>query len=112
MKNIDSNTFSGWLPYKDGKTISTKGSESGTIIKDEEHVKGAHITLERNCGDIPFAITCGIYGLMCHTTYSSNYKDAEEKYENMKNDLQAILEKCSDNIDALIAWIDEFTTKY
>jgi len=101
-----------WIAYDNGKTIGTVGSENGKILKDEEHDKGAHITLEQDCGNIPYAITCGIYGLMCHTTYASNYEEAEKKYENMKNDLQAALEKYSDNQDALIDWIDGFTTKY
>jgi hypothetical protein len=112
MNNIDPDTFSGWLPYEDGKTISTQGSENGIIIKDDEHDKGSRIMLEQGCGNIPYAITCGIYGLMCHTTYASNYEEAEKKYENMKNDLQVALEKYHDNQDALIDWIDEFTTKY
>lgn len=101
-----------WLPYEDGKTISAQGSENGIIIKDEEHDNGAHITLERDCGNIPYAITCGIYGFMVHTAFASNHEEAEKKYENMKNDLQVVMENENIDEDALSDWAAAFTTKY
>lgn len=73
-----------WSDFESGKTIGTKGSESGTIIKDIENSNGARVTLEKECGNIPFAITLGIYGLMFHTHYESNLKTAHEYVENTK----------------------------
>lgn len=67
-----------WSDFEGGKTIGTKGSESGTIITDIENSNGARVTLEKDCGNIPFAITIGIYGLMFHTHFESNLKIAEE----------------------------------
>lgn len=73
-----------WSDFEDGKTIGTKGSERGTIITDIEHSNGARVTLEKDCGNIPFAITLGIYGLMIHTQYESDLKRAEEYVEYSK----------------------------
>lgn len=73
-----------WSDFEDGKTIGTIGSESGTIIKDVENSNGARVTLEKVCGDIPFAITIGIYGLLFHTHYESDLTTAHEYIENTK----------------------------
>jgi len=55
-----------WKPYDDGITIQNRGPENGIILYDEELREGARITLEKD-GCAPYAITCGIYGLMVHT---------------------------------------------
>ena len=73
-----------WTDFEGGKTIGTKGSESGTIITDIENSNGARVTLEKDCGNIPFAITIGIYGLMFHTHFESNLKIAEEYIADTK----------------------------
>ena len=81
-----------WSDFESGKTIGTKGSESGTIIKDIENSNGARVTLEKECGNIPFAITLGIYGLMFHTHYESELKTAHEYIENTKFRINKILD--------------------
>ncbi len=48
----------GWIEYNEGKTIGTKGSEDGIIIKDEEYQESCAITLERT--ERGYAITCSI----------------------------------------------------
>ena len=40
--------------FDGGKGIGTVGSESGFILRDEEHSHGAHITSERNTAIAPF----------------------------------------------------------
>lgn len=52
-------------------TIGTKGSEEGIIQKDEEYNSSVRITLETcpRLGKKVYAITCGIYGSMVHTTF-------------------------------------------
>lgn len=67
-----------WSDFKNGKTIGTKGSERGTIIHDIENSNGARISLEKECGSIPFAITIGIYGLMFHTHFESDLEVAKK----------------------------------
>lgn len=67
-----------WSDFENGKTVDTKGSESGTIVLDIENSNGARITLEKECGSIPFAITIGIYGLMFHTHFESELEKANE----------------------------------
>lgn len=79
-----------WYPFDDGNSIGNEGSEKGVILCDEEHSKGARITLERD-GSAPFAITCGIYGWMVHTRFLSNLTEAQQAFDEMKAELGNIL---------------------
>lgn len=81
-----------WSDFENGKTIGTKGCESGTIILDIENSKGARLTLEKECGNIPFAITLGIYGLMFHTHFESNKNSAFEYFELKKVQINNVFE--------------------
>lgn len=76
-----------WHTFEDGKTISQIGSENGTIIADEEYNNSCRITLEKNGCTAPYSITCEVYGLMCHTTFSNSEIDVKSKYESMKQEL-------------------------
>ncbi|SDL92220.1 Protein of unknown function [Pedobacter sp. ok626] len=67
-----------WSDFENGWTIGKKGSENGTILIDMEHSRGARVTLEKDCSNIPFAITLGIYGLMFHTHFESHLEIAKE----------------------------------
>jgi hypothetical protein len=88
QKIIDYN----WSDFEKGKTIGTKGSEDGTIIKDIENSNGARITLEKECGNIPFAITLGIYNLMFHTHFEKNLEQANEYITQTKYKINKILD--------------------
>lgn len=81
-----------WSAFENGMTIGTKGSERGIIILDIEHSNGARVTLEKECGNIPFAITLGIYGLMFHTHFESDNKQAYEYVELKKNQINKVFE--------------------
>jgi len=81
-----------WSDFENGKTIGTKGSEGGIIIKDIENSNGARVTLEKECGNIPFAITLGIYGLMFHTHFESDKNKAAEYVERKKNQINKVFE--------------------
>jgi len=72
-----------WNPYANSGTLGTTGVENGVILNDEEFSNEARITLERK-GSAPYSITCGIYGLMFHTAFAKNRKEAVNKYEEMK----------------------------
>ena len=50
-------------------TVGQRGTEEGVIVRDEQHDGGARITLERDCRNIPFAVTCAIQGWFVHTQY-------------------------------------------
>lgn len=80
-----------WSAFQDGATIEKKGSEEGIIVRDEEHESGSRITLESKTTHAPFAITCGIYGLMLHTAFASSDMEATKKYEEMKTWLDEML---------------------
>ena len=79
-----------WMLFDEGKSINTRGSESGLILRDEEHSTGARITLERG-GYTPFSITCGIYGWMFHTAFFSSEPEAQTAFDKMKVALEKIL---------------------
>ena len=72
-----------WSLFSNGQSLGATGTENGLIVRDEEHSAESRITLERG-GYGPFAITCGIYGVMVHTTYASSEEEAMKKYETMK----------------------------
>jgi len=79
-----------WRQFNKGESIGERGSESGIIIREEEHDDGARVTLERG-GYNPFSITCGIYGLMVHTAFFSSENDAQKAFEQMKAEIENIL---------------------
>ncbi len=107
-----------WRPFEEGATLGQPGSEQGIILRDEEHVLGARITLERATSVAPFAITCGIYGWMMHTRFFGSEVEADAQYEQMKDALAALLEAAEQTaaIDGgrkvLIDGIDEFIGNY
>jgi uncharacterized protein YprB with RNaseH-like and TPR domain len=73
-----------WNQTDNGDTIGTIGSEIGEIIKDEEHSKGARLTLEKG-GDIaPYSITSGCF---FHTTYLSTLEEGVSELDAMKAEI-------------------------
>jgi hypothetical protein len=100
-----------WHPYDNGNTLGTKGTEEGAILRDEEHGRGSRITLERETVIAPFAITCGIYGSMFHTTFASNEAEAIQKYDEMKVWLDRML---GDDVteEAYLKRLQEFVDKF
>jgi hypothetical protein len=74
---------------EDGQPV--RGSE-GIVLRDCEHDLGARIILE--CGaNIPFAITCGIYGWMVHTRFFTGEADAQEQFVLMRDALDTIVNR-------------------
>ena len=101
-----------WKQVDNGLTINAVGSENGIIIKDEESVLGARITIEKNGAIAPFSITCGIYGLFVHTAFLGNIIDTNKKYEEMKNEIQAFLLDETLNKTDISDWCRDFANKY
>ena len=81
-----------WDEYDDGYSIGTVGSVGGAIVRDEEHKRGARITLEEESSFAEFSITCGIYGWMFHTRFFGDEDEANEAFEEMKTELEKLLE--------------------
>jgi hypothetical protein len=79
-----------WEPFDTGGTIGQEGSENGTIIRDEEHLRSARITLERDTPTASFAITCGVYDWMVHTRFFAIEADALAQFDAMKGALTEI----------------------
>ena len=97
-----------WIPYKDGLTVGEKGSENGRILYDEEYLHSCRITLEKT-KNIPYSITCGVYGLMCHTAFASTEIEAKMTYERMKKELEEFIQ--SEEIDEMV-WLKRFVEKW
>jgi len=111
-------TGSSWRPFEEAATLGLPGSEEGIVVRDEEHVLGARITLERAASVAPFAITCGIYGWMMHTCFFSSEAEAESQYDLMKDSLSALLEAAEQTADVdgarqvMYDGIDDFIGAY
>ena len=101
-----------WEQADNGLTINTVGSENGIIVKDEESVLGARITLERDGATSPYAITCGIYGLFVHTAFWGNLTEANTKYDEMKKEMQAFLLAEALNEADISDWCRDFANRY
>jgi len=99
-----------WILYENGLTIGKKGSENGKIIYDEEYFGSCRITLEKT-NPIPYSITCGVYGLMCHTAFASTELEAKEKYECMKKELKNFIDADTEETEEII-WIESFIGKW
>ena len=97
-----------WSPFHDGNTIGTQGSEEGVILADEENDEGARITLERD-GYVPYAITCGVYGLMVHTVFAADEDEAKRQYEAMKTEIDRLMS--DDDIDP-VQWCHDFVDRF
>lgn len=97
-----------WYEFDNGSTIGERGTEGGEIVKDEELDNSARITLEKLSNE-DYALTCGDYGTFFHTTWSEE-ANALSKYEQMKSDLEEILDQ--ENEDDYFRLIKEFVNKY
>jgi hypothetical protein len=84
-----------WVSFENGKTKNTVGSENGFIIFDEESILGARITIEEKTDIAPFSITFGVYGLMFHTSYFSNFKETLSKVIILKIRIEQIISHLS-----------------
>ena len=100
-----------WSEIDNGETIGTIGSENGEIIKDEEHSKGARLTIEKG-GDIaPYTLTSGIYGCFFHTTHLSNIKEGISEFEAMKAEISEFVNK-ETSTDEEHDWILAFVGRH
>ncbi len=81
-----------WYLVDNGATLGQRGSENGVIIRDEEHSRGARITLEQGSNIALFSITCGIYGVMFHTRFFANEAEGRAAYNLMKPEIALIAE--------------------
>ena len=109
-----------WKPCDDGSTIGEKGSENGTIIRDEEYSEGARVTLEKGGTIAPYSITCGVYGWMVHTCFYSTENEASQAFNEIKSNLENIVSlipleddpNLKDKQNLLVDAIEAFVTKY
>lgn len=99
-----------WTLYENGLTIGQTGSENGRILCDEEYQDACRITLEKT-RPIPYSITCGIYGFMCHTDFASTEPQAKETYECMKKELKEFIDAGADEASA-VEWVEGFVEKW
>ena len=99
-----------WDTVEGGKTIGKNGSENGCIIADEEYRNSCRIKLERDVATAPYSITCGIYGMMCHTTFAKDEVEGKNKYREMKEEIQAFID--SDDTGEYGQWCEQFVSRW
>ncbi|MDQ2746593.1 MAG: hypothetical protein M3T96_04975 [Acidobacteriota bacterium] len=81
-----------WSEYDEGFSVGTSGDGGGAIVRDEDHKNGARITMEEENGLAEFVITCGVYGWMFHTRLFDGRAEADEAFDEMREELGEILE--------------------
>jgi hypothetical protein len=119
MENND--LSAGWSSFERGTTEGQRGSEGGVILRDEEHLLGARISLERLQGQLAkYAITCGMYGWFLHTRFFGGEDEARGDFEEMKAELSRMLalldsgmgEKQMEHevLEAISNFVDRFPT--
>lgn len=74
--------MSNWFEYDDGRSIGEVGSEGGEILRDEEHVDGARVTLKR--GGNYISVSCNVYGWIDHTRFFNSISEAQREYLLMR----------------------------
>ena len=84
------------------------GSECGIVFSDEEYKKSCGITLEK-CQNY-YAITCGVYGAMVHTTFA-DFDHYQSLYDEMKMELQKFIDTDT-NEDEELEFYDYFCNKF
>jgi hypothetical protein len=82
--------MSSWLEYNGGQSIGSVGAEGGAILRDEEHVSGARITLKH--GSSYVSVSCNVYGWMDHTRFFNSITEAQREYALMKSSLANMVE--------------------
>jgi len=105
--------MSDWAAFNDGRSIGSVSSEGGVILRDDEHRRGARLTLKR--GKNYISVSCNIYGWMDHTRFLGSVYEAEREYDLMKKELDKVLEVfASRNLNNLMAWeaISVFVSKF
>lgn len=82
--------MSDWYVFKNGESIGQIGSESGLILRDAEHGRGARVTLEQVSSN-RLTITCGIYGWMVHTRFFDSEEGGQLGFDETKDELNKVL---------------------
>jgi hypothetical protein len=102
-----------WVLYDDGRSIGRIGFEGGVIVRDEEHISGARLTLRH--GDRHVSVSCNIYGCIDHTRFFNTVPDAERDFAMMKSELGQMMDSLAAGVvDASKKWeaISEFVRRF
>ena len=104
-----------WTAFNSGRSIGATGTEGGSIVLDDEHPRGAQITIERGGHIAPFAVTCGVYGWMVHTRYFGTEAEARTECAAMKvalSDIVNALNGTGSDIEAPGAMCARFVERF
>ncbi len=99
--------------YDDGRSIGRVGLAGGVILRDEEHINGARLTLKH--GDSYISVSCNIYGCIDHTRFFNAVPDAERDFVVMKSELGEMMDSfAAGGVDATKRWeaISEFVRRF
>lgn len=82
--------MSNWVPYDEGNSIGKTSAEGGVILRDEEHPRGARITLKQ--GKTFIAVSCHIYGWIDHTRFFNTLTEAQREFVIMRAALGGLMD--------------------
>jgi hypothetical protein len=105
--------MSSWSAYRVGQNVGSASADGDMILRDEEHVSGARVTLKRVGSYI--SVTCNVYGWMNHTRFFDSVPEAQREYAVMKSTLGNIVENIlSPDQNNLKMWeaITEFVRRF
>lgn len=97
-----------WIKYNDKNKI---GSENGLIVLDQLYDNSSRITIEK-INKYSYAITCGIDGFTCHTTFANDKKSAFKICSQMKKEIVDFLNMPNITEEKALIWLKNFTSKW
>ncbi len=104
--------MSNWTPYNNGSSVGQTSAEGGVILRDEEHQRGARITLKQ--GKTFIAVSCHIYGWIDHTRFFHTLTEAQREYIIMRAALGSVMEDVAAGANDIKMWeaIANFVKKF
>jgi len=78
-----------WLPYNNGRSIGIRSVEGGRIVRDEEHLLGARMTIKQGYKYV--TVSCSIAGKIDHARFFYEITAANREYINMQKELISVI---------------------
>ena len=102
-----------WFPYNNGRSIGIRSAEGGRIVRDEEHLLGARMTIKQGYKYV--TVSCRIAGKIDHTRFFNGITAAKREYLIMQKELnKVIMVVSSSKMTDIKAWeaISDFVSRF
>ena len=80
-----------WFPYNNGRSIGIRSAEGGRIVRDEEHLLGARMTIKQGYKYV--TVSCSIAGKIDHTRFFNGITAAKREYLIMQKELNKVIQQ-------------------